>query len=196
MVAAMPTTLSEQAELLTIFVESVDEVLDSHFVKQAAQGGLMSESTWSKEGVLTQERVGPELDAVKALLLTVRMFSQPNDPTSFENISTMVSTMPVSQTLKDRFDTSVTNFNSYLDSPPPIGFSVERADTQRSIFKTFLYGSFAHTTPSKRRRLKAWKASSEYNDLRLCFDRILFEFVKASAALRSISLEVLQEVPS
>ncbi len=172
-------TRDEQIETLDVFIESADELGKSSFLKQASDGGI-STSIFSSDGrILAFDRLGPDHEAVRALLLTIRFFRQ-NNETSISNIAAMLSSLPVAEELRSQFTTSREHFNAYLDGPPAITFPEGiGAETNRAIFDTFLYGRFAHANRDKRRRVKKWERQPYFDDLRATFDRVLVEFVKA-----------------
>ncbi len=188
-------TLNEQLETLEIFVESADELVNSSFLKQASNGGIGTSISTPDGRMLAFDRTGPEHESVKALLLTIRFFCQDNE-TSIRNVAGIVANMSVADTLKNQFSTSQAELNTYLDGSPSIGFpSGDGAATNREIFETFLYGTFAHANREKRRRVKAWRQQPYFNDLRAVFDRILVEFVRAVAAMSNTCQKIREDAP-
>ncbi len=183
---------AEEIESLQIFVESATELEESNFVAQA-KGGISTSMRQLGEAVL-MERRGPEHEAVKALLLTVRFFCQDNE-TSIKKTADLIQGFAVADALKDEFKAIRENFNSFLDAASPIKFQVSvGADTNREIFDTFLYGCFAHASRDKRRRVKSWEGKPYFNDLRAQFDVILVGFVRAVVALKAVCVRVLTEL--
>lgn len=182
--------MSEQefsnTEVLEIFIESVNELLDSDFLAQAAVGGISTQMTWSQASGFLQERTGPKRDSVKAFLLTLRFFRQNNEPTSLCKMEDRIDGLEVDSSLKEQFRTSRKNFNSYLDKPPSVSFPHGiGANSRRQIFDAFLYGVFAHANPKLRRRVKAWECEPYFDDVRAQFDLILLEFLKVVAAMKN-----------
>lgn len=180
-------------EVLQIFIESVDELIDSEFLSQVKTQSISTQLNWSQNGGLLSERTGPKRDAVKAFLLTLRFFRQNNEPTSLCNMEERIEGLNLNAELKERFRTSRHNFNSYLDKRPSINFSPEiGADTNRKILDTFLYGIFAHANPKHRRQAKQWEGAPYYEDIRAQFDLILIEFLKALAAMANVCRDCLK----
>jgi len=180
-------------EVLDIFIESVDELLDSDFLAQIKADGVSTQVKWSKDGGFLGERIGPKRDALKAFLLTLRFFRQNNEPTSLCNMEDRIDGLAVDPALKERFRTSRHSFNSFLDKPPSVGFTKGiGADTRRQIFDAFLYGVFAHANPIHRRRVKAWESEPYFDDLRAQFDLVLLEYLKALAAMANVCRECIK----
>lgn len=185
----MPLT---NREILEVFIESVDDLIESRYLAQAKAGGVGSSVSFLKGLGMVMGRSGPERDSVKAVLLTIRFFCQDNEKTSLQNMDALIQTLPVVQDLKDRFTKARAEFNTHLQKPPVVGFPAESgADTNGSIFDTFLYGEFAHANPEKRRRLKNWEAQPWINGLRSQFDLTLLNFISCVVVMRQIVQEIL-----
>ena len=60
-------------EVLEIFVESVDELLNSGLLAQVKTDGISTQLGWSHDTGLLSQRTGQKRDAVKAFLLTLRL---------------------------------------------------------------------------------------------------------------------------
>jgi hypothetical protein len=180
-------------EVLQIFIESVEELLDSDFLSQTQAGGISNQFKWSQESGFLSERTGPKHDAVKAFLLTLRFFRQNNEPTSLCKMEDRVDGLNIDAELKERFRTSKHKFNSFLDKPPSVSFPAgSGAGTRRQIFEAFLYGIFAHANPKHRRRVKAWEGQPYFDDIRAQFDLVLLEFLKAIAGMANVCRECLE----
>ena len=194
--STVPTALAEQLDVLDVFIESADELLASSFLKQIAETGAGSTMGWVGTGPLQTDRTGPDHESVKALLLTIRFFCQSRtERASIENVNNLVQSLSVKQELKDNLKTSRENFNKYLEAAPSVGFPTDSdASTRWQIFDTLLYGSFAHANPTKRKIVKKWEAELYYNDLRVQFDAIALEFIKATSVMANICREVRTEL--
>src|SRR5262245_29234385 len=115
-------------EVLEIFVESVDELLNSDFASEIKAGvrvGLLT----GKDGDIVTKCKGPRRDAIKAFLLTLRFFCQDNEPTSLRQMAHRISGLPVEAELKKLFLESRRNFNTSLDSAPYVPIHGVGADT-------------------------------------------------------------------
>ncbi|MEZ6041305.1 MAG: hypothetical protein R3C20_12420 [Planctomycetaceae bacterium] len=175
----IPTKLEDQLEVLDTFVESADELAGSTYIKQLQANGLSVIRQWTPNS-LTVTTTSPDHEAAKAVVLTLRMFCQNNDATSLGNIASMLANMTADPTALSNFQKSRDNFNAYLNSSPSITFpSDAKANTRRQIWDTFLYGMFAHARIGKRRTIKNWQSQPYADDVRMQFDLIILEFIKA-----------------
>jgi hypothetical protein len=177
----MPAAYSDR-EVLEIFIETVEELKQSEFVKQIKKNGVRVEML-AGPGVYLSNRVGPDREAIKAFLLTLRFFRQNNDQTSLSNMATRVGALSVDQALKDEFTTSRDNFNAFLNAPLSVPVAGVGADTRDQLFESFLYGVFAHSTPKHRRNVKAWEAAPYYHELEAQFLVIAAHFMAAASAM-------------
>lgn len=177
--SVVPDQLEDQLEVLDVFVESADELFNSAYLKQIQQNGLSVNRQWTANSLDTST-TSPEHEAAKAAVLTIRMFCQNNDATSLGNIAAMLDKMNPEPTAHSNFKKSRANFNAYLSGPPSVGFTnTINANTRRQIWDTFLYGMFAHARLGKRRTIKQWQSQPYAEDIRIQFDLIIIEFIKA-----------------
>jgi hypothetical protein len=186
---AAATNSYSNCEVLEIFIETVDELQASEFAKQVKKGvrvGLVAGN-----GVIISKCAGPEREAVKAFLLTLRFFRQNNDVTSLSNMADRVNSLNVCQDLKDEFSKSRANFNSFLDAPLNVPVQGVGADTKRDVFEAFLYGIYAHANPEKRRKVKGWEKMPFYGDLEAQFYVIAAHFMAAGTAMAETCKKML-----
>jgi hypothetical protein len=180
-------------EVLEIFSDTVDELLASRFLSQAKNDGVSTTLNWSQSGSLVAHRSGPEHEAVKAFLLTLRFFCQNNEPTSLCNMEERISGLSIDAQVKQNFRKSRENFNSSLDGPPSVLFPAgSGADTRRDIFWSFLYGVFAHANPKYRSQVKVWEGQQFYLDIQAQFDLILLDYLRVLITLANICRKVLE----
>lgn len=188
-----PSTYTDR-EVLQMFVEAADELSGSTFAEQVKKGvrvGFLA----APEGIETKV-AGPEHEATKSFLLTLRLFGQDNDVTSLRNMAGRVQALAVSQPLKDRFLKSRDNFNSFLDSALNVQVPDPDADTKRKVFEAFLYGIYAHTAEEHRRTVKRWREQFYYADLEAQFYVILGNFLAAVTAMANACRDMLKELPT
>ncbi len=176
-------------EVLEIFIETVDELQSSEFAKQVRKGVRVGLSVG--QGIIISQCAGPEREAVKAFLLTLRFFRQDNDVTSLRNMAKRVATLNVSKELKDEFLRSRDNFNAFLDSPLDVPVQGAGADTKRDVFEAFLYGIYAHANPDHRRKVKGWEKMPYYGDLEAQFYVIAAHFMAAATAMAGTCKKML-----
>jgi len=121
------------------------------------------------------------------------MLGQDNDPSSLRNIGNRISTLNVTQKLKEDFARSHTEFNAYLNSAPNIRVEGVGADTNRIIFETFMYGKYAHHNKNHLARLDAWCDAPFFADLEAQFDIIVSQFLHAAQAMAAQVRAMLKE---
>lgn len=176
-------------EVLEIFIETVDELQASEFAKQIKSGVRVE--MIARHGAIISQCVGPEREAVKAFLLTLRFFRQDNDVTSLRNMSKRVDTLNVGQELKDEFQQSRDNFNAFLGAPLQVPVQGAGADTKRDVFEAFLYGIYAHANPDHRRKVKRWETMPYYADLEAQFYVIAANFMVAATKMAETCKKML-----
>ncbi len=65
---------------------------------------------------MTVEREGPDEEMIDAVVLTLRMFIQKGEPISLRKIAKAYDSLPVSESLKERFDEARRNVNELLNA--------------------------------------------------------------------------------
>jgi hypothetical protein len=167
-------------ERLQHFISKADDAYQSRFAKEVQQPISVSVKFNVAEGIATSSRTGPDEEAVKSVLLTLRFFCQDNEPISLRNMASFVAGLPVSQKHKDDFAAIRNEFNAYLDRPngPPQFHIGGHVVTNREIFEAFLYGKYAHLT--QHATVSGWEQLISYDGMRSGFDRVLRQFTKPS----------------
>lgn len=177
-------------EALEVFVESVDELLASRFAQDVMRGVSVTLLANSTDG-LSARCDGPEREATKAFLLTLRHFVQNNDPSSIGNTAQRVGTLNVEQQWKDEFRDQRDGLNVMLDGPLHVPVEGVGADTKRDVFEAFLYGIYAHATPRHRRTVNGWREQPYAADLEAQFYVILALFLPALKAMADVCRRIL-----
>jgi hypothetical protein len=187
--AVMANNPYSDREVLDIFIETVEELQASEFAKQI-KGGIRV-GLKAGNAVIISELAGPDREALKAFLLTLRFFRQNNEETSLRNMATRVAGLNVDQGLKDEFLTSRDNFNAFLDGPLAVPVNGVGADSKRDVFESFLYGVYAHANPDHRRRVKGWEKLPFYADLEAQFLLTVAHFTAAVTSMAETCRKML-----
>ncbi len=109
-----------------------------------------------KEGAsITQERRGPDEEAIDAFVHTFRYFIQNNESISFQNMEKHYSAAPIDAALQREFVKLRKEINEYLDEKVGINYNNEDL-TRRRVMDVFVYGGFSHANEGKRRLYKTW----------------------------------------
>lgn len=146
---------------LSTFVEKALEVEHSSYIQGVLQqGGVKLTFSWEKGIGGGHSHNFPDQEAVKALVLTARLFAQGNDQVSFRRLSALESDAGISEEWKDRFRNTRDCLNSFLQSPSII--RNEDGSSKHSyweIYETFVYGGLAHTGKTHEPTYKSWVAN-------------------------------------
>ena len=141
---------------------------------------------------------GPERDALKAVLLTLRFFSQSRtERTSIENIGAIIAepSLGVREDLIQEYAQRRGVLNAYLKSSLPIKLpDFDGSVTKWKIYDTILYGRFAHANPSKRRLALKWEASDFWAIIHHEFLSIVMEYINKVEHLAQTIQEIRDEL--
>jgi hypothetical protein len=185
---------STSREILELFCSKIEELKESRYLRNAISGSVRWTASCSQGSTLTHEREGPDEEAVKAFLLTMRMFLQKNEKISVRRIGQLVSNSDVCHiNLKNDFAAERNALNTYLDASGVAKFVIgDRPLTQRDILDTFLYGMYAHNNDHYLKELKGWEKMGLLIPLRSEFDNIVLDVLGKLHNLRLIVLEILK----
>jgi len=101
------------------------------------------------EGIIKQERRGPDEEAIDAFVLTFRFFIQNNEPTSLGNMEKFYLEAPIEPGLQQEFVNLRKEVNEYLDGSINISLNGE-ALTRRRLMEVFVFGGLSHANEEKR----------------------------------------------
>jgi hypothetical protein len=155
--------LNTIAKALRLFNEKADKLSRLSFMKKMLHpdsGITISFKAINEEGggIVTQERRGPEEEAIDAFVLTFRYFIQDNEHTSFRNMEKYYLDAPIDPNLQQEFVKLRKEVNEYLDGKTNINSDGEDL-TRRKIMEVFVYGGFSHANEDKRRLYKTWMSN-------------------------------------
>lgn len=184
---------------LKLFNEKVDKLSRLSFMKTLLKNKsvvtLKGERKENDQWELTQERVGPQEEAVDAFVLTIRFFIQDNESTSFRNIADLYDNSCLSYNLKSDFKHLRSNLNRYLDSYPFMGISVNKETlTHRKIMDTVIYGGLSHANPIKKREYDFWVNTPLKAFIEEDFVYSLGIIYKALIRIKEVNLKAIDEI--
>lgn len=143
---------------LRLYNEQAGVMLCSRFA--AAMFGQVSgvQLSWEEGGTVEAEVKGPDEEAVRAFVLTFRMFFKDGDGISFREMAAIYDSASVPGNLHDDYRWAREAINQVLDSPTMFNVNGERV-THKRLLDVFLYGGgLAHANPDKRAVYQLWSS--------------------------------------
>ena len=182
-------------EILVLFNEKVDKLLNSGFVKHIQQeGGLKVTLNASVNKPLEIIDNLPRQDAVDAFVLTLRFFIQNNESTSLQNMEKLYNEITISPTTKMEFNSVKDKLNSELSKDSGIHLQ-GKSLTLGDIFETFIYGGLAHANPKLKKTFDSWMQMREIRVyITATFNSVLMYFLACIARIKAINLITLKEI--
>src|SRR5437764_10886994 len=142
----------EDLDLLRLYCEKASELNDSAFLRAVRDGPRTTFQLGGKPFRAVREG-GPSTEAMKAFVLTFRLFLQDRDRLSFRVIEKLISALPVASQVKSEAATIRGSVNAYLDRVSPLVIE-SQAIRRRSLLDAWLYGEVAHVNSAKREILR------------------------------------------
>ncbi len=153
------TDLNKITKSLRLFNEKAEKLARLSFMAKLTHpdAGVTISFKRPKEGTptVTQERRGPDEEAIDAFVLTFRYFIQDNEQTSFRNMEQHYLAAPLDPALQQQFVDLRKEINEYLDESLNINYNNEDL-TRRRVMDVCGYGGFSHANEDKRRLYKTW----------------------------------------
>jgi hypothetical protein len=151
--------LNETAKAFRLFNEKADKLSRLSFVEKIDHpdsGVTITFENLNIAPTVTQERRGPDEEAIDAFLFTFRFFIQDNENSSFRNMEKYYLDTPIDPILQAEFIKLKKEINEYLDERVNVNYNNEDL-TRRRIMDVFVYGGLAHGKNEAKRRLhKTW----------------------------------------
>lgn len=140
------------------FVGQVDELGEYGFYKKIIEDGEFALEVRIENGTtLTIADNNPSAEQIKAVLCTARMLYQAKDEVSFQQMSEMgQKDQTISTGWRDCFEYVNRNLQLWLQEPAD--FPIEGDNfTHGQIYKTIVYGKFAHTGKKEEEKVLVWQ---------------------------------------
>lgn len=101
---------------------------------------------------VSSERIGADLEATAAAVLTLRFWMQPRDGIKLGEIVALYNELPVDEDIILWVNTNYGDHLRRMDGSQHFEVEVDGVKlTQRVLLKTFVYGGFAHANDDKRK---------------------------------------------
>ena len=187
---------SEEKEILELFNNKANDVINSSFVKEAKEKDIsftLSGNIDKKTGnwATRYEVIHHNTDFINSVILPLRMFIQNNERISIHNISLIYGQFSISD-YKKTFDTIRKYLNDYLDETAKT--FLDDQPTKRELLETIVYGELVHLNPEKSEKLEKWKSNDMYWNLAFFeFQKILHEFIDILKMFQKINQLVLEK---
>jgi hypothetical protein len=147
----------ERDRRLQLYNEQAEIMLNSRFA--AAMFGQQTGVTISGSltGPVEVTTTGPDDEAIRAFILTFRMFFRDGDGISFRQMAEVYDDPAVPTRLRDQYHNARAALKDFLDGSPALGFNVNGELLKRDrILDVFLYGRHAHANPKLRAVYDVW----------------------------------------
>lgn len=174
--------------VLRRFNEKTDELLGSDFWSNSHNTGALVE--YNQSSGWDSLFVGPDEKSIKELVLTLRMFTQKNEPISLRNMCSLYENS-ISGELSSQFFEHCSCLKAFLDSPSNLSIEDGKQLTYCDILDIFLYGEYAHMNPKKRQIFEGIRTTTFFPIFQTCFVRAIAAIGGCLRELKKINEEVL-----
>lgn len=185
-------------ELLRLFIDRVDKLRTSSYVKGILDRGLkLSIKANLQKHHLRFIHTGAEPGHVDAYLFNLRVLIQEKDSISIKNICDLVSSLDLRESApKERMRTMHESLDRYMEEPNWVTINGTNP-TNAEILRTFLYGHLGHvkTETAAYRRYKEWDSIPGARDaLIFAFNDVLITYVEVLSAMANNCRLILDEM--
>lgn len=197
---ALPVMKIETKNRFELFTEKAQKLSSSRYATELTSAPLSYKLAFGENGKLSVEHRHPDDEALDAVAVTLRFFTQPRD-----NICLIVGANArtkgcmdevlldagVSSDWKDHYRFAVDALRTKLAGPAigTIGLNFDaQLLTAWKVFETIFYGELAHANPDKRRQYKLWRSldDAEYELLLLSLHNTVGNFLIATNYIRNL----------
>lgn len=178
-------------ETLRLFNEKVERLLSLSFFAKALDSGAIVEFT--RNGGWDTVFVGPDEESIEALVLTLRLFMQDNEPISLRNMRSLYAAH-LPEGLGRDFVDHCRRFNVSLDSASMLSIEEGRQLTYRDILEIFVYGTYAHTNPQRRRTFEGLRTTTFFPIFQQTLVTTIVVFGRCLRSLQKINETALSEL--
>ena len=150
----------ESRDLMGLFVKKAKIVSKSLWLKSVNEQGMKFAVEWAADNpAISYDIVRPDDEFLRALILTLRMFQQNNDPVSLGNMAKLLDDPGISENWKTYFRWGRKLINDFLNGLPIFEIIIHgHTLTAREIIDTIVYGEHAHSTSDKLETIAHWKS--------------------------------------
>jgi hypothetical protein len=150
----MDKETENKIESIQLFHEKIGELKNSSYTKFVSQNKIRASIRYNFVDKFEIIKNHPDEEAIKSLVLTIRLFIQKKDRISIGNILSYMKDLDFDNELIEKYERGFENLNAFLDSTSVI-YNNE-VITYRKIIDVFFYGYFAHVDKDKYKIYKKW----------------------------------------
>ena len=178
---------ADNLQVLALFIEKADDLRASRFWQSFLESdrsvSLSFRVDQETDCMIETQFIGPDKEALEALLLTLRMFYQPGDSISLRSIRRRLEldSSFLSAPIREKMLGEIVSAEQQLELPvidtteiqtvPELVKAISGNDardaslqspTQRELFRTFLYGNYAHLDERLQPIYHNWRTSPRF----------------------------------
>ena len=192
--------MQEQTKkILEVLIDKAHKIIDYKFDEHVKQTGLNFQITKADSDDYLVEFGLPEGKELDAIVLTLRMFTQPNESFSFQNIHGLLRDNDLSNEFRQGLISIRRAYFDYLNSHSEYTVELfEGHPTRGEIFQTVLYGNLVHINDANTvQRFQNWSRDEIRASLLIQeFTSITLQILAFIKQLTSISESELKPKPA
>ena len=152
--------MMSEADIINSFNSKTKELVESRFAKSIQNSGINISGT--KGQPIKAVRNGPDLEDIKSVAVTYRLFTLDGDGISIREIAKLYEKLYEKDDLRVEFNKIREALNNFLNTNSIIEFG-GKALTNGKIIDRYLYGHLIHL--NKKVEFESWIHSSPLNEL-------------------------------
>ena len=188
----MSSINKEAVDILKKFNKKVDRIANSQFIKETKtrKFGVTINMDIAKNETSSESRLHDQ-EHLDAVLLTLHMFVQGNEPISLDRVAKLYEEMLIDQSYKNDFQKIMATRDAYLSE---LAFTfLPSSPTRKQIFDNVMMGDKAHT--GRQKVLEKWKSSNLNTDMiQTEFERIVEAYVFILVVIRNLNYVVMKNL--
>jgi hypothetical protein len=185
-------TLESAREQLQFYNAKASELNNSTFRRQAQERDTSFQLLPVPFRAVREN--GPDEEAMKAFVLTFRLFLRDRDGLSFREIEQLYESIPVGEGLRKEIREIRAGVNEYLDADSPFVIFGEEI-SRRDLLDTWMWGEVAHFNAPKRERLAEWRVADDVRPLfQHEFETVMLRVLQSIFWVRQANLAALAEL--
>lgn len=181
-------------DTLELFVRKAEMLTSFSFAENILNDELSISFT---PDTMTVNKNGPTDESIAAFTNVLRMFIQPRDGISIDQMAELFESMAISDSLRDSWRRNYSEYEAYLAMPNALNLSLggDPPLTRKQVFDLVIYGDIVHVNPDKERELQNWAPTP---NIRAIFDYavndVLYGLLVAVHVVKQLCQKALAEI--